>query len=180
MSSLSQASPQALMSYLLNKLGLTDVASSKTRAGSRSSLLPSSSTPPSPSRKQHQQQQLYFTRRWRTTFYYTASIALWYCCLSWLEFLPPPAVLLDYANGYGGKDGQMNIAWASQERINMTLPKPFDDYRWTLLHANVMELQNGTRRTLEMLTYLEGQLDLNIVPYHKGTPKCQNLRRAES
>lgn len=53
------------------------------------------------------------------------------------------------------------MVWSDDGRYNTTLPKPFDGYRWTFLHANVMPGENTSNGTtsekLEMLTFIEGK-----------------------
>lgn len=52
---------------------------------------------------------------------------------------------------------EKRIVWYSDMKENTTMPKPFDGYRWTFLHANVMPVRgfNETQERLEMLTFIE-------------------------
>lgn len=64
-------------------------------------------------------------------------------------------------NGYDGDNGgiekleKKKMVWSDEMRINTTLPKPFDGYRWTFLHANVMPSNETGQDKLEMLTFIE-------------------------
>lgn len=59
---------------------------------------------------------------------------------------------------------KMKMVWSDDNKYNTTLPKPFDGFRWTFLHANIMPGEmtiNGTiSEKLEMLTFVEGEFNL--------------------
>lgn len=67
----------------------------------------------------------------------------------------------------GVKGLRTKMVWSDDKRYNTTLPKPFDGYRWTFLHANVMPGEMTTNGTisekLEMLTFVEGLLNLYVL-----------------
>lgn len=57
------------------------------------------------------------------------------------------------------KAAKRKMVWSDEMRFNTTLPKPFDGYRWTFLHANVMQNMDANSTSsekLEMLTFIEG------------------------
>lgn len=64
------------------------------------------------------------------------------------------------ANGHEGNNGgaekvEKKMVWSDEVRVNTTLPKPFDGYRWTFLHANVLLSNETGQDKLEMLTFIE-------------------------